>query len=138
MGADNSALLTGLFYGGGFHGAHRASDRRAAICISVFVTKLVMMYALDVFGHLGISEGSELQGLDLHEGTASRRAPSTPCTARLHAGAPAFTVPAYPTGTLSRARDSRRPDWPRTTARRPARPDHQAGGSTCFPGAIGD
>jgi hypothetical protein len=121
-----------------FPGALRAGDWDAAICISVFVTTLIFIVSvIHMFGLMRVSEESELQGLDL--GTASRPTPSTSCTARLHPRAPRHS-PSTRTqrGIWSWARNSRSAAWPRATAGRSARPDHHAGGATCFraPSAI--
>jgi Amt family ammonium transporter len=67
MGADNSAPLTGLFYGGGFTVLTAQAIGSAAIVGATFVTTLAMMYAINLFGVLRVSEEGELAGLDLHE-----------------------------------------------------------------------
>ena len=95
MAADNSAPLTGLFYGGGFTVLTAQIIGSAAICGSVFVTTMIMMYAIHAFGLLRVSTAGELEGLDLHE----HGVPAYPEYA-LHGsaapqGAPAFTAAAY-------------------------------------------
>jgi Amt family ammonium transporter len=95
MGADNSAPLTGLFYGGGFTVLTAQFIGSAAIVISVLVTTLIMMYAIHAFGMLRVSTAGELQGLDLHE----HGVPAYPEYA-LHAsaapqGTPEFTAAAF-------------------------------------------
>jgi ammonium transporter, Amt family len=65
--ADNSAPLTGLFYGGGFTVLTAQMIGSAAIVTATFVTSLVMFYVLNAIGILRVSEEGELQGLDLHE-----------------------------------------------------------------------
>jgi Amt family ammonium transporter len=80
--ADNSAPLTGLFYGGGFTVLTAQMIGSAAIVGATFVTSLVMFYALNAIGILRVSEEGELQGLDLHE----HGIPAYPEYA-LHAGA---------------------------------------------------
>jgi Amt family ammonium transporter len=67
MGADNSAPLTGLFYGGGFTVLTAQAIGSAAIVGATFATTLAMMYAINLFGILRVSEEGELVGLDLHE-----------------------------------------------------------------------
>jgi Amt family ammonium transporter len=67
LGADASAPLTGLFYGGGFTVLIAQMIGSAAIVSATFFTTLVMMYAINAFGILRVSEEGELQGLDLHE-----------------------------------------------------------------------
>src|SRR5262245_22890807 len=91
MGADASAPLTGLFYGGGFTVLTAQAIGSAAICLSVFVTTMIMMYAIHAFGLLRVSTVGELEGPDLHE----HGIPAYPEYA-LHGsaapqGAPAFT-----------------------------------------------
>src|SRR5262249_28254498 len=95
MGADTSAPLTGLFYGGGFTVLTAPAVGSAVICGSVLVTTLVMMYAIHAVGLLRVSTEGELIGLDLHE-HGVRASPEY----ALHGsaapqGAPAFTEAAY-------------------------------------------
>jgi Amt family ammonium transporter len=95
MAADNSAPLTGLFYGGGFTVLTAQLIGSVAIVSATFVTTLVMMYAIHAFGLLRVSTAGELEGLDLHE----HGIPAYPEYA-LHAsaapqGTPAFTEAAY-------------------------------------------
>src|SRR5262245_26413677 len=95
LGADNTAPLTGLFYGGGFTVLTAQIIGSAAICGSVFVTTMIMMYAIHAFGLLRVSTAGELEGLDLHE----HGIPAYPEYA-LHRsaapqGAPAFIAAAY-------------------------------------------
>src|SRR5689334_9423916 len=67
MGADNSAPLAGLFYGGGFTVLTAQIIGSAAIVSATFGTTMAMMYVLHMAGVLRVSEEGELQGLDLHE-----------------------------------------------------------------------
>jgi Amt family ammonium transporter len=67
LGADNSAPLTGLFYGGGFTVLTAQMIGSAAIVSATFFSSLAMFYVLNLFGVLRVSEEGELQGLDLHE-----------------------------------------------------------------------
>src|SRR5690242_18030915 len=67
MGADNSAPLTGLFYGGGFTVLTAQMIGSAAIVTATFVTTMVMMMALNAAGVLRVSPEGEMQGIDLHE-----------------------------------------------------------------------
>jgi Amt family ammonium transporter len=95
MAADNSAPLTGLFYGGGFQVLTAQVIGSAAIVTATFVTSLVMFYALNALGQLRVSTAGELQGLDLHE----HGIPAYPEYA-LHAsaapqGTPEFTAAAF-------------------------------------------
>ena len=53
--------------GGGFTVLTAQIIGSAAICGSVFVTTMIMMYAIHAFGLLRVSTAGELEGLDLHE-----------------------------------------------------------------------
>ena len=91
MGADNSAPLTGLFYGGGMTVLTAQIIGSAAIVSATFFTTLAMMYAINAFGILRVSEAGELQGLDLHEhGIPAYPEYALHPSATPH-GAPAFT-----------------------------------------------
>jgi Amt family ammonium transporter len=67
LAADNSAPLTGLFYGGGFTVLIAQAIGSAIITSATFVVALVLMYAVNALGVLRVTEEGELQGLDLHE-----------------------------------------------------------------------
>jgi Amt family ammonium transporter len=67
LGPDNSAPLTGVFYGGGFTLLKAQTIGSATITIATFVVSLVMMYAVHAMGLLRVSKEGELEGLDLHE-----------------------------------------------------------------------
>ena len=67
LGADNSAPLTGLFYGGGFTVLTAQMIGSAAIVAATFATSMVMFSAIHAVGLLRISAEGELHGLDLHE-----------------------------------------------------------------------
>jgi Amt family ammonium transporter len=68
-GADNSAgsIVTGLFYGGGYHQLLAQIEGNAAIGGSVFFFAMILMYGVKATGTLRISKEGELEGLDLHE-----------------------------------------------------------------------
>jgi Amt family ammonium transporter len=66
-GADNSAPLKGLFYGGGTQVLVAQLIGSACITIATFVVSLILMYAVNAMGILRVSEEGELFGLDLHE-----------------------------------------------------------------------
>ena len=66
-GADNSAPLAGLFYGGGFTLLKAQFIGSAIITLSTFGVALVLMYLVNLTGTLRVSEEGELYGLDLHE-----------------------------------------------------------------------
>jgi Amt family ammonium transporter len=95
LSPDNSAPLTGLFYGGGFQVLAAQAIGSAIITTATFGVSLAMMYAVKATGYLRVSRAGELQGLDLHE----HGIPAYPEYA-LHAsatpgGAPEFTEKAY-------------------------------------------
>jgi Amt family ammonium transporter len=66
-GADNSAPVAGLFYGGGWSQFVAQVIGNTAICVGVFVVSMVLMYAVKLTGTLRVSREGELEGLDLHE-----------------------------------------------------------------------
>ena len=68
-GADNSAasMVTGVFYGGGWHQFLAQCVGNFSIGIGVFVVALVMMYLVKLTGTLRVSADGEREGLDLHE-----------------------------------------------------------------------
>jgi Amt family ammonium transporter len=68
-GADNSAgsIVKGLFYGGGTDQLVAQIEGNACIGIGVFVTAMLLMYAVKATGTLRISKEGELEGLDAHE-----------------------------------------------------------------------
>jgi ammonium transporter, Amt family len=91
LAADNSAPLTGLFYGGGFTVLTAQLIGSAAIVSATFVTTMVMMSAINAFGVLRVSEAGELQGLDLHEHGIPAYPEYALHTAATPRGAPEFT-----------------------------------------------
>ncbi len=68
-GADNSAgaIVSGLFYGGGWHQFIAQVIGNTAIGGSVFVVSLILMYAVKATGTLRVSKDGEIEGLDMHE-----------------------------------------------------------------------
>ena len=68
-GADTSAgaLVTGLFYGGGFAQLKVQVLGSAAVTAAVLGVSLAMFYAIKAFGLLRVSAEGELEGLDKHE-----------------------------------------------------------------------
>ena len=66
-GADNSAPITGLFYGGGLGQLWTQSYGVAAVAVAVAVLSLALMYGLKATGALRVSRAGELEGLDYHE-----------------------------------------------------------------------
>ncbi|MBI2723552.1 MAG: ammonium transporter [Chloroflexi bacterium] len=70
-GADVSAPLTGLFYGGGGRLLWVQTYGTFSVMAAVLVVSLVLMYAVKLTGTLRISEQGEREGMDLHEHGAS-------------------------------------------------------------------
>jgi Amt family ammonium transporter len=67
VAADNSAPLTGLFYGGGLHLLGAQAVGSLIVTSATFAVAMAVMYAVNAFGVLRVSEEGELYGLDLHE-----------------------------------------------------------------------
>ncbi|HTG73155.1 MAG TPA: ammonium transporter, partial [Terriglobia bacterium] len=67
LAADNSAPLTGLFYGGGTKVLFAQVVGSAIVTVSTFVVALVVMYGVHMLGQLRVSREGEAYGLDLHE-----------------------------------------------------------------------
>jgi len=102
LGPDNSAPLTGLFYGGGLQVLLAQAIGSLIITSATFGVSLVLMYAVHMLGYLRVSEAGELIGLDLHE----HGIPAYPEYA-LHPsaapqGVPEFTQRAFDTEPASR------------------------------------
>ena len=69
-GADTTTpgvLVTGVFYGGGWHQFLAQCVGNFSIGIGVFVVSLAMMYLVKLTGTLRVSVDGEREGLDLHE-----------------------------------------------------------------------
>lgn len=67
FGADNSAPLKGLFYGGGTTLLAAQAIGSATITAATFVIALTLMYLVHAIGLLRVSAKGESMGLDLHE-----------------------------------------------------------------------
>jgi ammonium transporter, Amt family len=67
LAPDNSAPLTGLFYGGGFQLLIAQAVGSVIVTTATFAVALVLMYAVNAIGVLRVSREGELYGLDLHE-----------------------------------------------------------------------
>jgi Amt family ammonium transporter len=67
LAPDNSAPLTGLFYGGGMTLLKAQFIGSAITTVSTFAVALALMYVVNLTGTLRVSEEGELFGLDLHE-----------------------------------------------------------------------
>ena len=66
-GADNSAALKGLFYGGGTQLLIAQVIGSAIITTATFGVAMAVMYLVNATGTLRVSREGELYGLDLHE-----------------------------------------------------------------------
>jgi Amt family ammonium transporter len=67
LAADNSAPLTGLFYGGGTSVLAAQAVGSLIVTAATFISALVVMYAINAMGLLRVSNEGEAYGLDLHE-----------------------------------------------------------------------
>jgi Amt family ammonium transporter len=66
-GADTSAPVEGLFYGGGTKQLGVQLLGSAVVTVSVFAVGLLTMYGVKALGVLRVSEEVELGGIDIHE-----------------------------------------------------------------------
>jgi Amt family ammonium transporter len=96
-GADASATVDGLFYGGGTHLLWVQTYGTLSVAAAVLVVSLVLMYAVKLTGTLRISETGEREGLDIHEHGAAAYPEFV-----VNRGMPAYSVAAGPVahGTL--------------------------------------
>jgi Amt family ammonium transporter len=67
LAPDNSAPLTGLFYGGGFKVLEAQGIGSLIVTISTFVVAMVVMYTINAMGLLRVEAEGEAYGLDLYE-----------------------------------------------------------------------
>jgi ammonium transporter, Amt family len=67
LAADNSAPLTGVFYGGGLAVLKAQAVGSLIITAATFGVSLLVMYAIKSVRLLRVSEEGEMHGLDLHE-----------------------------------------------------------------------
>ncbi len=67
LAADNSAPLTGLFYGGGFALLAAQALGSLIVTTSTFAFAYGVMYLVNAMGLLRVSASGEVLGLDLHE-----------------------------------------------------------------------
>jgi Amt family ammonium transporter len=67
LAADNSAPLTGLFYGGGLAVLKAQAVGSLIITAATFAVSLAVMYAIKGVGLLRVTGEGEMHGLDLHE-----------------------------------------------------------------------
>ncbi len=66
-GPDNSAPLTGLFYGGGFTVLKAQFVGSAIVTVATFSVAMLLMWLVNLTGTLRVSKEGELYGIDLHE-----------------------------------------------------------------------
>jgi ammonium transporter, Amt family len=66
-GADTSAVVTGLFYGGAGHTLLVQTYGTFAVCGATLLAGLALMYGVKLTRTLRVSEAGEREGLDLHE-----------------------------------------------------------------------
>jgi Amt family ammonium transporter len=66
-GADNTAKVEGLFYGGGFDQLKAQLIGSATVTVAALAIGFALMYAVKATGTLRVSEAGELEGLDIHE-----------------------------------------------------------------------
>ncbi|HEY3595859.1 MAG TPA: ammonium transporter [Polyangiaceae bacterium] len=67
LGADDSAPVRGLFYGGGFDQLIGQLIGSATVTVCTFTIGMLLMYAVKATGTLRVSREGELEGLDVHE-----------------------------------------------------------------------
>jgi len=67
LAADNSAPLTGLFYGGGIMLLKAQIIGSAIITVATFSVAMLVMWLVNLTGTLRVSKEGEMYGLDLHE-----------------------------------------------------------------------
>jgi Amt family ammonium transporter len=66
-GPDNSAVLSGLFYHGGFTILKAQFIGSAIVTASTFSVAMLVMWLVNLTGTLRVSKEGEMYGLDLHE-----------------------------------------------------------------------
>jgi Amt family ammonium transporter len=66
-GADTSATVTGLFYGGGFHQLWAQFFGSAIMTGATLIVAFALMYAVKATRTLRVSEEGEIEGIDIHE-----------------------------------------------------------------------
>ncbi|HEV2709085.1 MAG TPA: ammonium transporter [Edaphobacter sp.] len=67
LAPDNSAPLSGLFYGGGLTLLKAQFIGSAIITVSTFAVAMLVMWLVNLTGTLRVSKEGELYGIDLHE-----------------------------------------------------------------------
>jgi len=107
-GADNSAPVEGLFYGGGTKQLFAQILGSAVVTVSVFAVAMVVMYAVKALGILRVSAEVELGGIDIHEHGAPAYHPEFAYmghSAIPSGGAPHVTLPGATQGAPLRVGD---------------------------------
>ncbi|HEX9119463.1 MAG TPA: ammonium transporter [Terriglobales bacterium] len=95
IGADNSAPLKGLLYGGGTQVLLAQLVGSAIVTVATFGVAMAMMAAVNALGILRVSEEGELYGLDLHEHGISAYPEYVISSLASPAGATAQPAPAH-------------------------------------------
>lgn len=67
LAPDNSAPLTGLFYGGGTNLLAAQAIGSIIVTLTTVIVGLIVMYAVKATGTLRISKAGEMEGIDVHE-----------------------------------------------------------------------
>jgi Amt family ammonium transporter len=67
MGADTSAVVKGLFYGGGTAQLLAQAIGSGAVTAATLVSAFALMYLVKATGTLRVSRDGELEGIDAHE-----------------------------------------------------------------------
>ena len=106
LAPDNSAVLKGLFYGGGTQVLKAQALGSLIITVCTFSVALAVMYLVNATGTLRVSKEGELYGLDLHEHGISAYPEyvisSLSRPSGVTAPAPALEVEPMPIHTVSR------------------------------------
>jgi Amt family ammonium transporter len=103
-GADISAPVKGLFYGGGMNQLVAQAIGSFSITAATLVVAFILMYAVKATGTLRVSREGELEGLDIHEhGMFAYPEFATHPSESLH-GAPAHASAMAPAAAPAKAR----------------------------------
>jgi ammonium transporter, Amt family len=71
LGADNTTVVTGLFYGGGVGQLIAQLIGSASVTLVAFGASMVLFMIIKTTGTLRVSAAGEIEGLDIHEHGAS-------------------------------------------------------------------
>jgi Amt family ammonium transporter len=99
FGADVSAPLKGLLYGGGTNLLAAQAIGSVVVTLAVFIIALAVMYGVKAIGLLRVSKEGELDGLDIHE----HGVPAYPEYALNHWAIPSAvpTIPGYSDSSIT-------------------------------------